>query len=238
MGFSGEHALVVPALNEAGSIRHVVEGFSALRHAGAPLIDEIVVVDNNSTDGTGELARAAGASVAFEPVAGYGRACQRGLRYLAERAGGPPGVVSIVEGDGSAEPDDLYAVLAPILASEADFVLGARTRLAEPGSLTQQQRFGNWLACRLIQSLYGARYSDLASVRSITWDSLMRLDMQDMTYGWSIEMQIKAARQGLRVREVDVRTHARLAGVSKVSGSLRGVIGAGWKIIATILRYR
>ena len=230
--------MIIPARDEAGNIEHVVQGFLSLQREGIPAIGEIVVVDNSSKDDTSLLACAAGATVVSEPLRGYGRACLRGLGYLAQRPAGPPDVVVFADGNASTEPAELEKLLAPIEASEAHFVLGVRPRMAARGAVSVQQRFGNWLACFMIKCLYGTKYSDLAPFRAIAWESLTQLGMNDLTYGWSIEMQVKAAKQGLKIREVEVRTYPRMAGRSKVSGTIRGVFGAGWKIITTILRYR
>ena len=231
-------ALIIPACNEAGSIKQVVKGFSQLRYDGEPLIGEIVVVDNNSMDGTADHARDAGATVVTEPQMGYGYACRRGLVYLAQRNSGHPKIVAFADGDGSSDPNDLLKIVTPIESSEADFVLGSRQQLSSSGALSVPQRFGNWLACRMIKGMYGVRYSDLGCLRAIDWNLLMQLKMNDMTYGWSIEMQVKAAKHGLRIHETNVRHYPRTAGTSKVSGTFSGVVGAGWKIITTILRYR
>ncbi len=231
-------ALIIPAYNEAGSIKQVVKGFSLLRHDDEPFIGEIVVVDNNSMDGTADHARDAGATVVLEPKMGYGHACQRGITYLTQRNSGPPKIVAFADGDGSSDPNDLLKIVAPIESSEADFVLGSRQQLSSSGALTFPQRFGNWLACRMIKGMYGVHYSDLGSLRAIDWNLFMQLKMNDMTYGWSIEMQVKAAKHGLRIHEINVRNYPRTAGSSKVSGTFSGVVGAGWKIITTILRYR
>jgi len=230
--------VLIPAQNEASNIAHVVEGFRRLEREGTPLVGEVVVVDSRSTDHTEEVARRAGATVVREPHGGYGRACLAGLAHLARRPGGPPSIVVFADGNGSAEPTELFRLIEPIEAGQADFVLGSRKRLAAPGSVTFQQRFGNGLACWMIRWLHGTRYSDLAPFRAIRWDALQGLEMRDPTYGWSIEMQVKASRKGLRIHEIDVRTYPRMSGRSKVSGTLRGSIGAGVKIITTVLRYR
>lgn len=225
--------MVIPALDEEGSIGPVVRGF---RDEGR--LDEIVVADNGSRDRTAEVARAAGATVVHAPRRGYGSACLAGLAHLRARAGGPPFAVAFADGDGSNDPRDLGALLAPILRGEADLVIGARPRLALPGSLTFPQRFGNVLASRLMNALHGARYTDLGPFRAIRWDALERIGMVDPDYGWTVEMQLKAARHHLRCVEVDVHNLHRTAGRSKVAGTVRGVWGAGTKIIGTILKYR
>ena len=232
--------MIIPAFDEEGAIGSVVRGFrSATTPAGRPHLTELVVVDNNSRDATAQRARDAGATVVHEPRPGYGSACLRGLSYLAgERAGGPPDVVVFADGDGSNDPADLPAVLAPVLSGECQMVIGARPRRADPRSLTIPQRFGNVLACRLMNALFATRYTDLGPYRAITWSALTEIDMQDPDYGWTVEMQLKAAKQRLAIREVDVANHGRIAGKSKVSGTVKGVYGAGTKIIGTILRYR
>jgi glycosyltransferase involved in cell wall biosynthesis len=233
-------ALIIPAFDEEGAIGAVVEGFrSVVTEGGRSSLDEIVVVDNNSRDATAQRARDAGATVVHEPRPGYGSACLRGISYLAgERPGGPPTVVVFADGDGSNDPADLEAVVAPLRAKECEMVIGARPRRADARSLTVPQRFGNVLACRLMNALFDMRYTDLGPFRSITWSALTLIDMQDPDYGWTVEMQLKAAQQKLAVREVDVANHRRIAGKSKVSGTVKGVYGAGTKIIGTILRYR
>ena len=232
-------SLIIPASDEEGSIGAVVSGFVALLDpTGARRVEEVVVVDNRSSDRTAERARAAGATVVREERYGYGSACLRGLRYLTERPSGPPRIVVFADGDGSNEPRDLPRLTAPIERAECDLVIGARSRTADPGSLTFPQRFGNVLASRLINQLYGMHYTDLGPYRAISWSALERIAMEDPNYGWTVEMQIKAAKLGLRIREVDVANYARTAGKSKVSGTVKGVAGAGHKIIRTILRYR
>lgn len=232
-------SLIIPASDEEGSIGAVVSGFVRLVDpSGARLLEEVVVVDNRSKDRTAELATAAGAVVVREERYGYGSACLRGIQHLAERAGGPPEIVVFADGDGSNEPADLPRLSGPIERGECDLVIGARSRSADPGSLTFPQRFGNVMASKLMNQLYGMHYTDLGPYRAISWSALTRIAMEDPNYGWTVEMQIKAAKAGLRVREVDVANYARTAGKSKVSGTVRGVVGAGNKIIRTILRYR
>lgn len=231
-------AVLIPAHDEAGNIGPVVSGFRELRRAGAPVVDEVVVVDHRSNDDTGQVAADAGAVVVREEGGGYGQACQRGLSHLAGRADGAPDVVVFCDGNGSAEPAELLRLIESIESGAADFVVGSRRRLSDPGTISPQQRFGNGLACTLMRLMYGARYTDLAPFRAIRWSSLMELGMRDRDYGWSIEMQVKACKQGLRTEEIDVRTHPRQSGRSKVSGTLRGAVGAGVKILFTIWRYR
>lgn len=198
----------------------------------------MVVADNRSKDGTARIAEGAGAKVVYEPRVGYGSACLRALAHLRDRAAAPPEIVVFADGDGSNDPADLVRLVSPIARGELDLVIGARGRRGDPGALTFPQHFGNVLASRMMNALYGMRSTDLGPYRAIAWPALERLRMQDPNYGWTVEMQIKAAKHGLRVGEVDVQNHARTAGRSKVSGTVRGVVGAGVKIIGTILKYR
>ncbi len=221
---------VIPALNEAGSIAQVV---GRLRNQQAALLESIVVVDNGSTDGTGDIARQAGANVVREERRGYGYACKAGV--LAAREAG---VIVLLDGDAADDPDDLPRLLEPLLNGEADLVVGSRTLGSrEPGSMTVQQVLGNRLAAWLMRNIYGVRVSDMGPFRAIRRSDLLALDMQEMSYGWSVEMMVKAARAGYRYREVPVKYHRRI-GVSKVGGTLRGSLKAGWHIISTVLRYR
>ena len=231
--------MIIPARDEEGAIAGVVRGFLAATAAdGSSLLDEVVVADNGSRDGTAEVARHAGATVVSEPIAGYGRACLAGIAYLSGRTGGPPEIVVFADGDGSNDAADLDALLSPLRAGPVELVIGARGPHADLGSLTVPQRFGNILACRLMGALFGARFTDLGPFRAITWGALSRLAMEDRDYGWTVEMQVKAAKQRLPAQEVAVANHCRVAGRSKVSGTIRGVVSAGTKIIYTILRHR
>jgi glycosyltransferase involved in cell wall biosynthesis len=224
-------AIVIPALNEAPSISGVVRGLRA--QETVPLLD-IIVVDNGSADGTGERARGAGASVVREERRGYGFACKAGV-MAAEEAD----VVVLLDGDAADDPEDLPRVLGPLLGDEADLVVGSRVAKPgsrERGSMTPQQALGNRLAAFLMSRLYGLEVSDLGPFRAIRRKDLLALEMREMGYGWSAEMMVKAARAGYRYREVSVRYHRRI-GVSKVGGTLKGGLKAGWSIIRTTLRY-
>ena len=196
------------------------------------------MVDNNSTDDTGEIARAGGATVLREPRPGYGYACLAGMAYAFGKAQSEqPDIVVFVDGDHSDFPEQMPEILAPLLRGEADMVIGSRALgEREKGSLLPQQRFGNWLASRLLRLRYGGNVTDLGPFRAILAPALLALQMEDKTYGWTVEMQVKAARQDLRTVEVPVRYRKRI-GTSKVSGTVRGTIGAGYKILWTIFKY-
>ncbi len=228
---SFEIAVVIPALNEEHAIPLVL---SDLRSA---CVGSILVVDNGSSDRTAEIALALGASVVKEPQIGYGSACLRGLAELEGRPGGPPDVVVFLDADHSDSPQEILLLVQPILDGEFDFVLGSRlSGRRERGAMPPQSVWGNRLACLLMRLLFGARYTDLGPFRAIRWDSLCRLGMVDQDYGWTIEMQIKAAKAGLRTREVPV-SYRRRIGKSKISGTVRGTILASSKILRTIARY-
>lgn len=216
--------VVIPALDEEQAIGRVIADIPEW-------VDEIIVADNGSRDRTAEAAREAGARVVHEGERGYGAACQAGIRALKAAD-----IVVFLDGDHSDYPQEMAAVVDPIAAGTADFVVGSRVKgSAEPGALTPQQRFGNWLACLLIQRLWGVAYSDLGPFRAIRRDSLVTLSMADRAYGWTVEMQLKAAKAGLRYLEVPVSYRPRI-GVSKVSGTLRGSLMAGITILRLIAR--
>ena len=222
-------AVVIPALNEE---RPLVQVLAELPRAG---VQTVVVVDNGSTDGTAAVARAGGATVVSEPRRGYGAACLAGLAHLRAH---PPQVVAFLDADLSDDPAQLPEVLAPVLEGRADLVVGSRVLgVHAPGSLTAAQVLGNRLAVALLGLLFGARYTDLGPFRAIRWSALEGLGMRDRGYGWTVEMQARAARAGLSAVEVPVRYRRRL-GRSKISGTVRGVVGAGAKILFTIARVR
>ena len=219
--------VVIPALDEAESIGMVLASLPR------PAIRRAVVCDNGSRDRTAEIARDHGAVVVCESRRGYGAACQRALRALEDD---PPEIVLFMDADRSDDPADLGSILAPILAGRADLVIGSRVLgTRERGALTPQARVGNWIATRLIAWLYGVRYTDLGPFRAIRYSSLASLGMGDPDFGWTVEMQVKAARRGLRSEEVPVRYRRRI-GRSKISGTLSGATAAGVKILGTIAR--
>lgn len=221
--------VVIPAFNEEASLPLVLSAIPR------PPVDRIVVVDNNSTDRTSLVAGEGGAIAIPESRPGYGSACLRGLAYL--RANQPPDIVVFLDGDYSDHPEELPEVVAPILRDQAELVIGSRALgEREPGALLPQQRAGNFLACMMIRLLYGHRYTDLGPFRAVRWSALEALGMHDPDFGWTAEMQVKALRHGLRVIEVPVR-YRRRVGVSKIAGTIKGTILAGYKIITTVLRY-
>lgn len=219
--------VIIPAFNEARAIRQVIGDIPD------DLVDEVVVVNNASTDETEDNARAAGATVVTEGRRGYGYACLRGIEYAKAKQ---PDVVVFLDGDYSDHPDEMTRLVEPIRRGEADFVVGSRIEgEAEPGALLPQAQVGNRLACALMRWGWGAEYTDLGPFRAIRFRDLRALDMEDKTFGWTIEMQIKAVEAGLRVREVPV-SYRRRVGVSKITGTLRGTVKASAKILWTIGR--
>lgn len=222
-------ALILPALNEEAVIGVTLD---ALRGLG---LGQIIVADNGSTDRTAEVAAAHGAQVVREPQRGYGRACLAGIAALAPQVR----LVAFMDSDGSDDPADLARLVEPIRRGKADMVLGSRTLgQREQGSVAPHQHFGNWLSTSLLRWFYGARYTDLGPFRVIRREALERLGMRDTNFGWTVEMQIKAHRHGLRVVEVPVAYRKRRLGESKISGTFRGSVAAGAKILWTIAKYR
>ena len=221
-------SIIIPALNEEEPIAGVVHECLATN-----ILSEIVVVDNGSSDRTAERGREAGAKVVSESRHGYGRACLAGIRALAPESE----IVVFLDGDGSDCPEFMKQLVDPIAAGTYDFVIGSRTRgNREAGSMNFQQIFAGRLAGWLMSILYGVRYTDMCPFRAIRRDALEKLSMKEETYGWNLEMQMKAARSGLRILEVPVNHRRRTGGVSKVSGTLGGTFVAGARIIATFLR--
>jgi hypothetical protein len=219
-------AIIIPARNEAGCIGAV------LQRVPPGLAHQIIVVDNGSTDGTAAMAARHGAEVVFEPRRGYGHACLTGLAHLRDEID----TIAFLDADGSDDPRNLLKLRAPIEAGNADFVVSARTLGLARENLSPQQKFGNWLVCFLIRLIWRHRYTDLGPLRVIRRESLERLQMRDTTWGWNVEMQIKAVQRGLRIRQIDVPYGHRIAGKSKISGTVTGTVRAGAKILATIGR--
>ncbi len=220
-------SVVIPALNEEEPIAEVVRACAA---TGLP--NETIVIDNESTDRTAERARAAGARIVNAPR-GYGRACAAGVAALAPETE----IVVFLDGDGSDCPEFMERLVRPILDDTYDFVIGSRTRgQRERGSMNFQQRFAGRLAGLLMRLIYGVRYTDMCPFRAIRRDALARLGMREETYGWNLEMQMRAARAGLRILELPVDHRCRTGGESKVSGNLRGSFIAGLRILATLFR--
>jgi glycosyltransferase involved in cell wall biosynthesis len=219
-------SIIIPALNEAGSIGRVVAEMPWGR------IAECIVVDNGSTDGTGAIAAAAGARV-VESARGYGAACKAG----ADAAVAGSDILVFMDGDGADVVAELDRVVGPIERDEADFVVGSRIRgVREPGSLLASQVFAGWMVGRLLWMTQRVRYTDMGSFRAIRRASLERLQMSEMTYGWNLEMQVKACQYGLRIEEIPVSYRRRFAGTSKVSGNLATSVRAAIRILNVLLR--
>ncbi|MBL7897460.1 MAG: glycosyltransferase family 2 protein [Crocinitomicaceae bacterium] len=222
--------VIIPAVNEENSIGKVVDEIPK------DLVSEIIVCNNGSTDNTENVALKAGATVLNENRKGYGWACLKGMEY-ASQMNPQPDIVVFIDGDYSDYPQEMIQVVQPILGGNFDFVIGSRTLgNRQKGSMTFPQLFGNWLATKLMRIFHRVKYSDLGPFRAIRFNALMALGMKDKTYGWTIEMQIKATKNKLRITEVPVNYKKRI-GVSKVSGTVKGTILAGYKIILTIFKY-
>ena len=217
--------VIIPALNEELSIAGVLRSLP-------DWVDDVIVVDNGSTDRTASSARQAGATVVAEPQRGYGAACLRGIDHAR-----PDALLVFMDADASDDPSEMNRLVDPILRGEAQLCVGSRNRGgAEPGSLTPQARFGNWLACTLMRLRWKSSFTDLGPFRAISKRDLDQLAMADRGYGWTVEMQIKALARGYKCHEVPVSYRKRI-GKSKISGTIRGVVGAGTKILYTIARH-
>lgn len=226
-GASWRVALIIPAFNEEEVIARMVAALPA------GLYEVVVVSDNGSTDGTGDSAYGAGATVVSDEERGYGAACLRAIEALPETID----AVVFMQADLSEDPAEAEILLGPLREGTADLVIGSRTMgTAEPGALLPHQAFGNSVASLMIRILFGHRYTDLGPYRAIRLDALRSLGMRDRNYGWTVEMQVRALQAGLRVIEVPVRYGVRKAGVNKVSGNLQASVRAGWKIVTTVLR--
>lgn len=222
--------VIIPAYNEEKAVDKVVEAIPR------EIVDEIIVVNNASIDNTEAVARTAGATVLREPVPGYGRACLKGIDYLRHRDRNCD-IVVFLDADHSDDPAEMVDLIKPITSADVDLVIGSRSLgVRERGAMTPQQIFGNWLATFLLKLLYGVEFTDLGPFRAIKFKSLIKLEMQDKTFGWTVEMQLKAAKLKMKCVEVPVRYRKRI-GVSKISGTVKGTIMAGYKIITTIFKY-
>ena len=200
------------------------------------LVREVIVCNNASTDRTGEVAAEEGAKVVFQPKKGYGNACLKGMEHIAQKAI-PPDIVVFLDADYSDHPEEMLLLISQITEGRYDLVIGSRALgIREKGSMTPQQVFGNWLATYLIQLFFNYKFTDLGPFRAIRYDKLLEIKMIDRNYGWTVEMQIKAAKMKMRCTEVAV-TYRKRIGVSKVSGTVKGTIMAGYKIILTIFKY-
>ena len=222
--------VIIPAYNEENSIGKVV------RAIPSEIVSEIIVVNNTSTDDTEKNAREAGATVLTESRKGYGFACLKGIAY-ARSLTPLPDIVAFIDGDYSDYPEELPKVVQPILEQDFDLVIGSRALgEREKKSMTPQQVFGNWLATQLMKLFYGFKFTDLGPFRAMKFDKLIALNMKDQTYGWTVEMQLKAIKMKMKCTEVPVSYRQRI-GKSKVSGTVKGTIGAGYKILYTIFKY-
>jgi len=223
--------VIIPAFNEQEAVG------SVLQDIPKDLVREIIVVNNNSSDKTSQAAEAAGATVLDEKNQGYGFACLKGMAHIAEKRVAP-NIVVFLDADHSDHPDQMPSLVAPIINDEKDLVIGSRALgQKERGAMTPQQVFGNWLATKLIKFFYGVKYTDLGPFRAIRYDKLIAIGMKDTTYGWTVEMQLKAAKMNMAIYEVPVDYRKRI-GFSKISGTFKGTVLAGYKIITTIFKYR
>ena len=221
--------VIIPAYNEADSIAHVINDIPNI-------VDEVIVVSNNSTDDTEINAKNAGATVLIETQKGYGYACLKGMEYISQQEN-KPDILVFLDGDYSDYPEELTKIITPIINDDIDFVIGARVkRLREQGSMTVPQIFGNWLATTLMTLFFRAKFTDLGPFRAIKYNKLLALNMEDKTYGWTVEMQLKVLKQKLTYKEIPVNYRNRI-GVSKVSGTVKGAIFAGFKILGWIFKY-
>jgi len=221
--------VIIPAYNEADSIAHVINDIPEI-------VDEIIVVSNNSTDATEANAKNAGATVLTETNKGYGYACLKGMDYISKQEN-KPDIIVFIDGDYSDYPEELTELILPIIKDGIDLVIGSRVKkFRKEDSMTPQQIFGNWLATTLMSLFFNSTFTDLGPFRAIKYHKLQALKMQDKTYGWTVEMQLKALRQKLKYVEIPVHYKKRI-GVSKVSGTLKGTIMAGYKILGWIFKY-
>ncbi len=224
--------VIIPAYNEEKSIHKVISDIPG------NFVEEIIVVNNGSNDQTADVAAKAGATVLTEKERGYGYACLKGMSHIRQNSNNTTEIVVFIDGDYSDFPMEIGKIVDPIIVDNADLVIGSRALgNREEGSMTPQQVFGNWLSTKLLSWLYGISFTDLGPFRAIKWEILKKLGMMDKTYGWTVEMQLKAAKMGFRCTEVPVSYRKRI-GVSKVSGTVKGSIMAGYKILWTIFKYK
>lgn len=222
--------VIIPAFNEENGVGQVI------REIPKDIVTEIVVVNNASTDDTEKIAREAGATVLRELIPGYGLACLKGIDYLI-KSEVKPDIVVFLDADHSDYPEEIRQLIKPIVENEADLVIGSRALGGkEKGSMTPQQIFGNWLATQLLKWMYKVKFTDLGPFRAIRFSTLLELNMEDKTYGWTVEMQLKAAKMGYRCVELPVRYRKRI-GFSKISGTVKGTVMAGYKILYTIFKH-
>ena len=223
--------VIIPAYNEENSIAKVINDIPSS-------VDEVIVISNNSTDHTEKNATKAGATVLREAKKGYGYACLKGMEYIAsQEISQLPDIIVFLDGDYSDYPEQLTELVAPIINDNIDFVIGSSVKkFREAGSMTPQQVFGNWLATFLMTIFFGAKYTDLGPFRAIKYEKLLELEMEDKTYGWTVEMQLKAIKKKYSYTEIPMKYRNRI-GVSKVSGTLKGTIFAGMKILGWIFKY-
>ena len=222
--------VIIPAFNEENAVGKVIKDIPK------SMVNEIVVVNNNSTDQTSKIAKGEGATVLEEGIQGYGNACLKGMSYIKNQDP-EPSIVVFIDADYSDHPEEMGNLIKPIIDNDVDLVIGSRALgKMEKGSMTFPQLFGNWLATGLIKLLYGVKYTDLGPFRAVKYNSLIAMGMKDKTYGWTVEMQLKAAKMKMKIQEVPVNYRKRI-GFSKISGTVKGTLGAGYKIITTIFKY-
>ncbi|MEM7108871.1 MAG: glycosyltransferase family 2 protein [Bacteroidota bacterium] len=220
--------VIIPAFNEQNGVGNVIKEIP-------DFVEEVIVVNNASTDETEQVAKAAGATVLREEVKGYGRACLKGINYVKNSVD-KADIIVFIDADYSDYPEEMLKLIDPIIKNNMEMVIGSRALgNLEKGAMTPQQIFGNWLATRLIKLFYNVKFTDLGPFRAIKYNKLMELDMQDTTYGWTVEMQVKAAKKGVLSTEVPV-TYRKRIGFSKISGTVKGTVMAGYKILWTIFK--
>ncbi|MCP4460785.1 MAG: glycosyltransferase family 2 protein [Cytophagales bacterium] len=223
--------VIIPAYNEENAVGLVIDEIPKR------LVSEVIVVDNDSSDNTAEAAKKRGATVILQSKKGYGNACLKGMEYI-KNSSTQPDIVVFLDGDHSDYPEKMVELIQPIIGNKAEMVIGSRALgQKQRGSMTFPQIFGNWLSTKLLKLIYGVKYTDLGPFRAIKYSSLLLLHMKDRTFGWTVEMQLKIAKLSLRFVEIPVDYRVRV-GKSKVSGTIKGALMAGYKILYTIFKYR